>query len=581
MNRGGGKLSGICKFHPQSPYWSYVGWQAPGEGLVESLGRANSLLLNEMRKSIFRTLLAFFAFALFSVPLWANEIQIVSLSIASINSLNQYAEVAVDVRWDNSWDDGINHDAAWIFLKYRRVGTTTAWGHATLNPTGHTLPSNGLVDTSPDGKGVFLRRNSLGGGYVSFGGMRLRWNFGADGLTSLDSVDLKAFALEMVYVPQGSFFVGDGQTNYQEVYGNFEDGLTGLPLAITSEDSLTLGGINAGSLGNNQRINQYANGGGGLTFDCSNDGCLGGSGDDFNGSMEQSLPAAFPKGFNGFYCMKYELTQQQYVDMLNCLTLTQQSTYLDQTSNFYIQGTFLDNRYGITETAGVYSTATPHVPMIFMDWIKGATFADWAALRPMTELEFEKACRGLDAPVLNEYAWGNASLDLFDDFTLLNVDQDNEGIDQGFNTNGSIGNCWIRTGGQTMPNLARVGIFAAYPQNFNRVTSGATVWGIMEMSGMAWERAVSVGHPEGRKYTGLHGDGNLSPNGYADVNQWPGSFSGSTVESNVGVGYRGGGLAYPNPNLEHNARVSSRRVASAYWNTVINDDGGRFVRSAN
>jgi hypothetical protein len=103
----------------------------------------------------------------------------------------------------------------------------------------------------------------------------------------------------------------------------------------------------------------------------------------------------------------------------------------------------------------------------------------------------------------------------------------------------------------------------------------------MEMSGMAWERAVSVGHPEGRKYTGLHGDGNLSPNGYADVNQWPGTFAGSTVESNVGVGYRGGGLAYPNPNLEHNARVSSRRVASAYWNTVINDDGGRFVRSAN
>jgi formylglycine-generating enzyme required for sulfatase activity len=539
------------------------------------------LLLNEMRKPIFRTLLACFAFVLFSTQVWANAIEFAGLSIASINSLGQYAEVAIDVRWDNSWEDGINHDAAWIFLKYRRVGTSTAWGHATLNLTGHTLPANGLVETSPDGKGVFLRRNSLGSGYVSFSGIRLRWNFGADGLTSLDSVDLKAFALEMVYVPQGSFFVGDGQTNYQEVYANFEDGDSGLPLEITSEDSLTLGGVAAGSLGNNQRINQFANGGGGLTFDCSNDGCLGSSGDDFNGSMEQTLPAAFPKGYNGFYCMKYELTQQQYVDMLNCLTPTQQSTYLDQTGNFYIQGTFLDNRYGITETAGVYSTATPHVPMIFMDWIKGAAFADWAALRPMTELEFEKACRGMDTPVMNAYAWGNANLDLSDDFTLLLVDQGGEGIDQGFNISGNVGNCWIRTGAQTMPNLARVGIFAAYPQNFNRVTSGATVWGIMEMSGMAWERAVSVGHPEGRKFTGLHGDGNLSPNGYADVNQWPGSFSGSTVESNVGVGYRGGGLAYPNPNLEHNARISSRRVASAYWNTVINDDGGRFVRSAN
>jgi hypothetical protein len=539
------------------------------------------ILRIEMGKTRFKRLLATFAFAFCVAHCWANEIQIVSMSIASINTLGQYAEVAVDVRWDNSWEDGTNHDAAWVFLKYRRVGTTTAWGHATLNLTGHTLPSNGLVDTSPDGKGVFLHRNSQGSGYVTFTGLRLRWNFGADGLTSLDSVDLKAFALEMVYVPTGSFFVGDGPTTVLDVYGDFEDGLTGLPLEITSEASLTLGGIDTGSLGNNQRINQYADGGGGLTYDCSSDGCLGGSGDDFNGSMEQTLPAAFPKGYDGFYCMKYEMTQQQFVDMLNCLTPQQQSTYLDQTTNFYYQGTLLDNRYGITQTAGVYATAMPHLPMIFMDWIKAAAFADWAALRPMTELEFEKACRGMDTPVVNEYAWGNANLDLSDDFSLVLLNLDNERIDLGFNNSGNVGNCWIRTGAQTMPNVARVGIFAADGQNFNRVTSGATVWGIMEMSGMAWERAVSVGHPEGRKFTGLHGDGNLSPNGYADVNQWPGSFSSGTVETNIGVGYRGGGLAYPSPLLEHNARVSSRRLASGYWNTVINDDGARFVHTAN
>jgi formylglycine-generating enzyme required for sulfatase activity len=534
-----------------------------------------------MGKTRFKTLIACCAFAFFIVNAWANDIQILNLNIAAINTLDQYAEVEMDVQWDNSWEDGVNHDAAWIFLKYRLVGASTAWSHATLNATGQTFPSNGLVETSSDGKGTFLHRNAVGSGNVTFSGLRLRWNFGADGLSSLDSVDLKAFALEMVYVPQGSFFVGDGATSFSDIYGNFEDVATSLPFPITSENAITLGGIVAGSLGNNDRINHFANGGGGLTYDCSNDGCLGGSGDDFDGTTPQTLPAAFPKGFNGFYCMKYEMTQQQFVDMLNCLTVTQQTTYLDQTTNFFYQGTLLDSRYGITETAGVYSTVTPHVPMIFMDWIKAAAFADWAALRPMTELEFEKACRGFDTPVLNEYAWGNANVDLSNDLTLINIDLANEGIDLGYDNSGTNGNCWVRTGAQTMPNLGRVGIFAANPLNANRITSGATVWGIMEMSGMAWERAVSVGHAEGRKFTGLHGDGNISPSGYADVSNWPGSFSGSTVESNVGVGYRGGGLAYPNPSLDHNARVSNRRLASGYWNTVINDDGARFVRSEN
>ena len=40
----------------------------------------------------------------------------------------------------------------------------------------------------------------------------------------------------------------------------------------------------------------------------------------------------------------------------------------------------------------------------------GAAYADWSGLRPMTELEFEKACRGNQTPVANEFAWGTASI---------------------------------------------------------------------------------------------------------------------------------------------------------------------------
>ncbi len=508
---------------------------------------------------------------------------------AGVNNPANYTHIQFSVSWENSWRNDIagagqgapfNYDAVWIFAKYRTG--EGPWLHATLDDQAgnHTLPAGGSVSPSSDGKGVFLFRSANGSGSFSLDEVRLRWNYGTDGVTDDAEVDIRLFAVEMVYIPSGAFYAGDGQTDAAQLYGNFESGTSGLPLHITSESQLTLGGSDAGSLGNNNRTNQFANGLGGGTFDCSGDGCLSGSGDDFTDVITQTLPAAFPKGFNAFYIMKYEMTQQQFVDMLNTLTAAQCTTYLTQTGNFFFTGSLHDNRYTITESGGIYSTTTPNVPMIFFDWVKAAAFADWAGLRPMTELEFEKAARGGSTPVLNEYAWGNANLDLSDNLVLENTDAANEGIASGFDAGGVNGNAWIRTGNQTMSNVARVGIFSAHPSNSGRISSGASYWGVMEFTGNAWERAVSVGHAEGRKFTGTHGDGLLTAEGYANRADWPGTFAGGVVNTNVGVGYRGGGLAYPNPNLETNGRISSRRLASGYWNVVINDDGARFVRTA-
>ena len=46
----------------------------------------------------------------------------------------------------------------------------------------------------------------------------------------------------------------------------------------------------------------------------------------------------------------------------------------------------------------------------FLNWADGAAYADWAGLRPMTELEYVKASRGTRSPVVNEYAWSTTNL---------------------------------------------------------------------------------------------------------------------------------------------------------------------------
>jgi len=66
----------------------------------------------------------------------------------------------------------------------------------------------------------------------------------------------------------------------------------------------------------------------------------------------------------------------------------------------------------------------------------------------------------------------------------------------------------------------RVGIFAANSNNTGRVSSGASCYGIMELSGNLAEQAVSIGNGSERSFTGAHGDGMLSGNSNNVLN-WP------------------------------------------------------------
>ena len=185
----------------------------------------------------------------------------------------------------------------------------------------------------------------------------------------------------------------------------------------------------------------------------------------------------------------------------------------------------------------------------------------------MTELEYQKACRGTIAPFPNEYAWGDTSI-TDSSYSLENSYAANEGISSNYNTvEGNV--ACFNTHIVSDPGPFRVGIFAANASNTGRVTSGATYYGIMEMSGNLWERNITVGNPEGRSFTGTHGDGSLTSTGEADVTSWPGSTS-------VGSGFFGGNWKSNNDYL----RVSNRHYGASQNGGRYHNQGGRGLRQA-
>jgi formylglycine-generating enzyme required for sulfatase activity len=253
------------------------------------------------------------------------------------------------------------------------------------------------------------------------------------------------------------------------------------------------------------------------------------------------------------------------VDFLNTLTQTQADTRKYNGS---------DKRYAITgSTAGSYATTNPYIACPYLSWPDGAAYADWSGLRPMTELEYEKACRGPLNPVANEFAWGteNAANGAY---TLGNAGLNNESIETSYSTTAGNTSYYSTVGSIDGP--LRVGIYAANSSNTGRITAGASYYGIMELSGNLDERTVTVGNASGRAFTGVHGDGALSSLGYANTTAWPGLFENQVFYAN-GIGYRGGNFI----TFVQFLRVSDRFGATLANYTHYSWYGFRAVRSHN
>jgi len=503
-----------------------------------------------------------------TVPAFANNLSISNVSLEERTPSSNKVVVELDVSWDNSWKTKINHDGVWLTVRLydptvtpiaKRVCDISAAG---LNPTGTSKGSNAGLDVyvPTDKKGFFLRPNQFGAfSNSSTTDMQVTIDYSSCGFTNSDSVQVSVFGLEMVYIPEGQFYAGD----YGASTAAFTEGSSDTdPWYISSASAISV---------SNPTSNGYR-------YVSS-----GNAGEDTTGSSF-TIPANFPKGYSGFYAMKYELTEGQWVEFLNALPSHAARVNRDLTNSSHknTDSVVTRNTINCSGSPLVCSTSRSQRAVSFLTWTDLAAFLDWAALRPMTELEFEKVARGPLLAVSGEYAWGTSLITVA--AAISGSNEDGTEIVSTSSANAHY-NATTLTGGdagsgsnhQTGP--LRVGIFAT--NSSNRETSGAGYYGVMDFSGNLHERVVTIGNATGRSYQGTHGDGVLTTlagyEGNANQTDWPGIDATITrgVTGAAGSGFRGGAW----DDVSSALRISDRTNAANGTNQSFNNAGGRGVRT--
>ncbi len=424
-------------------------------------------------------------FCFTSTSVFGNNITINNLSLVSQNIVDDYYLVGFDISWDNSWrinSGPSNWDAAWVFIKFLDPDNGL-YKHATINYVdgtavndGHIAPGGSIIKTTPDGKGVMIYRSADGNGTVSWSA-QIRWNYGVDGISDDDPITLKAFAIEMVYIPEGSYYLGDGNTSsgyYELTYINTADAST-----------------------------------------APTDGEGG-----YSPTITTPLDPNFPNGYSAFYIMKYELSEGQWVSFFNTITANQQlSRDITGSPGKNTDGVKNRNTVSWIGTGNDATTAAPDRACGWFEYRDLVAYLDWAGLRPISDMEFEKAARGPIPPVINEFAWGTANIHYLA-YAITN-DGTPSAVVSNPSTAVTVGNASYSITDGSLNGPLRCGIFAATASG-DRFHAGGSYYGVMELSGNLREETVGADqHPT---YTGIHGDGLLDTNGNGGQGlNWPSS----------------------------------------------------------
>jgi len=289
------------------------------------------------------------------------------------------ALVSFNLSWDISWRHEVNHDAVWVFFKARSAGASE-WQPVRLvadkvrNPTGFGqgsgTPLEFLVPQDEGGPvGMFVRRGEYGYGLASASNVTavMEWKPSTDTRhPTPDTPEVRAYAVEMVYIPEGAFYLNTGGVEPFRFY-QYTDGTQHTqPYRVASEGAIPTG---------QQADKLWAR--------------RGAQPED-----KGEIPAAYPKGYGAFYCMKIQIKGRQYTDFLNTIPPEQaEKRYASEK----------EGNSGITRSGTnpvVYAISNEGGMRLFspVSWGDGIAYAAWAGLRPMSELEYIKIGRGMLEP---------------------------------------------------------------------------------------------------------------------------------------------------------------------------------------
>ncbi len=534
--------------------------------------------------------------------LFGSNVQITNMSQANVDN---DIEITFDLSWDYAWrKDNVepyNHDGVWVFVKYRNClekagGNPGNYEHAhlsqtlsdhdsgtdTINVGGTDFVTDlelepGISDVGGTDRymGVFLYLpNGDTVGNVTARNVTLRWDFDEHtGLDNSNSYDIQVFAIEMVFIPTDSFYVGDGYHTWQtEVFYDSAQG-SDYPFYVT---------------GNNLDIRISGGDYAGLTA----------------GSGSPNLDNNFPIGYDSLWVMKYEISQEQYMRFLNTLsreaqdsrTETNLATTESSTSNIYVMSNSatMSNRNAIVCPPTFSGGGEPIIfkmdydgDQSYNEQADGANIAcnylsgfdilaylDWAGLRPMTEFEYEKTGHG---PYKKPFgatglkAWGSSNITQVTGIS-------NEGLPtETYSNAGDIEGIAVYNDHASVQGPLRCG-FAAKTTTEDRYSAGASYYGVFELSGNVHEVAMGTryGGPTATdNFEGKAGDGVIDDvTGNATQAGWPQGSDGSGAGNDEFISRGGHWTETDEPNLH----ISAREQGAYTNNNRYEYSGGRGCR---
>ncbi|MCJ8331606.1 MAG: hypothetical protein MJH11_16715 [Lentisphaeria bacterium] len=318
--------------------------------------------------------------------------------------------VSFDLSWRNSWHakwtepakqtvagkpmELTSWDAVWVFFKIKVPGVKGDT-HVSLSADAsqHSVPKGAALDVgfSNDdtrGIGIFLSRDKVGSGANNFKGVKLRWEHARDLVAKLkvdpSKVKLTPYAIEMVYVAEGPFKT---KSPLMRPYvAKWSKVLKGHPSLLPVVEITTPNATQAGGY--------------------------------FPDSGEYvPKTAAWPNGYNAYYCMKRSITQGAFVNFLNSTegvgfgkqhfngTISHNSPRPRNSKLHYGNGYGLSGYTIRRKKDGSYQADVPGRHCNLISWPDITDFSAWAGLRPPTSLEYMKAARGPRNFVKEEDAW--------------------------------------------------------------------------------------------------------------------------------------------------------------------------------